>query len=315
MFMNKKIIITGAGGLVGLTISTLIDGLKYEVIAIDKNKNNLKIIKKINPKIKTICCDLSNYENWEKNFKGAEIVIQLQAQISNVKIEPYIKNNVNSVKNVLMACEKYKIKHLIHASSSVVIAVSKDNYTNTKKIGENLVKSSKVPHTILRPPLMYGCFDIKHLGFLTKIMDKTPFFPFPGKGDYIRQPLYAEDFAKIIINILERKPKNRIHNIIGKEKITFLDLLKIIARGKNKKVLFIKIPIPLFLILLKFYNLFALKKPYVASQLNALIAGDVFPVDDWEGEFKVEYTPFKKGIKKMTDFKYYGYRNLMTKSS
>jgi len=313
--MKNKIIITGAGGLVGLTLLTLPEISKYQIIALDKNKTNLKLAKKINPNIKIFYCDLSEYGDWEKYFKDVEIVIQLQAQISDPKMEPYIKNNIDSVNNVLKACEKYKIKHLIHASSSVVIAISKDNYSDTKKIGEELVKKSKTPHTILRPPLMYGFFDINHIGFLKNIIDKSPIFPVPGKGDYLRQPLYAEDFAKIIINIIERKPKNQIYNVIGKEKITFVGLLKKVAKEKKRKILFLRIPIPIFLMMLKLYNLVSPKKPYVPSQLNALIAGDIFPVDNWEKEFAVRYTPFNKALKKIINSKYYEYRNLMIKSS
>ena len=43
MFKMKKIVITGATGLVGFNLLSIIDGDKYNIIAIDKNKNNLKL--------------------------------------------------------------------------------------------------------------------------------------------------------------------------------------------------------------------------------------------------------------------------------
>jgi nucleoside-diphosphate-sugar epimerase len=309
----KKVIITGAGGLLGLSLLTILDSSKYEVIAIDKNKNNLQLAQKINPGIKVFYADLAKEGEWESLFKKAFCVIQMQAQISDPHKEPYILNNIDSVENVTRACEKNKIKHLIHLSSSVVMSVAKDNYSNTKTKGEEIVKKSNAKYTILRPPLMYGAFDIKHMGFLTKLLDKSPIFPVPGKGDYIRQPLYANDLANIIIRLIERKPEKKIYNIIGKEKITFLQMLKTIAKKKKKKILFIRIPIPVFLMLLKIHNLFMPKKPYVPSQLKALIAGDIFHVEEWEKEFDVRYTPYEAGVKDMIDSDYYKYRYVMTK--
>jgi len=295
----KKIIITGAGGLVGLNLLRHIDSNKYDIIALDKDKENLKFAKKINKKIKIVCADLSLYGNWEEFFKGGACVIQLQAQISDPEEEPYVKNNIISVQNVIKACEKYNVKNLIHISSSVVLSVAKDCYTKTKTIGENLVKKSKLKYTILRPPLMYGAFNKKHLEFIVKKFEKIPIVIIPGKGKYIRQPLYVGDFVKIIICLIERKPEKKIYNIIGKEKIYFIDLIKIIFEIKEKKKIFLKIPLQLFLFLLKLYNLLTNKKPFIPEQLTALTAGDIFPVEDWEEEFKIKYTPFREGVKKI----------------
>ena len=310
----KTIIITGAAGEVGLNLINLLNKKNYEIIAIDKNKTNLKLLKKLFPSVKCYCFDLAkNSYSWQKLFKNINVVIQLHAQISSPKLEPFIKNNIISIKNVVSVCEKYKIKNLIHASSSVVISVANDNYTKTKREGEKIVKKSIVPHTILRPTLMYGCFDIKHLGFLTTLFDISPIFPMPGSGKYIRQPLFVEDFAKIIINLIDKKPKNEIYNIVGKEKLFFIDLLRIIAKQKKKKILFATIPILLFNFMLRTYSFITGKTHYVPEQLAAMTAGDIFPVIDWEKIFLVKYTKYKEGVKKMLSSKYYSYYILMKK--
>jgi len=309
----KKIIITGAGGLLGLNLLTLIDSSKYKIIAIDKKIKNLYLAKLINPNIETKVIDLAKKSNLKEIFEGAECVIQLQAQISAHNSKPYIKNNIESVKNVINTCEENKIPNLIHLSSSVVISISKDDYTKTKTKGEEIVKSSKCPHTILRPPLMYGCFDIKHLDHIIKTFDKSLFIPLPGNGKYIRQPLYVRDMAKIILGLIERKPKNKIYNIIGKENIYFIDLLKIIRKTKNKKTFFIKIPKPLFILMLNIYSFIFKKKTLNSNQLKSLSAGDIFPVDDWEDEFNIKYTNFHQGIKETIESKYYNSTNLMEK--
>ncbi len=308
----KRIIITGAAGHVGLNLLTVLDTSKFEIIAIDKNRHNLQIAKNINPKVNILHADLSlRNKKWERLFEKAYCVIQLQCQVSAKTKEPYIRNNVISVKNVLSVCEKYKIKNLIHLSSSVVISIGKDYYTNTKKASEKLIKKSKTNYTILRPSLLYGCFDAKHLGFMTKLVEKSPIFPIPGSGKYIRQPLYVGDLVKIIAKLIEKKPKRKIYDVIGKEELYFIDIIKIIAKARKKHPIIIKIPIPIFICLLKLYSLITNKSPFVRSQLTALMAGDIFPVTNWEKEFKVKYTPFRRGVQDMFRSKYYGYRDMM----
>jgi nucleoside-diphosphate-sugar epimerase len=311
----KKIIITGAAGEVGLNIfevlekdpkySAMRDTKKYSLIAIDKNKDTLKMLKKFFPYATTICADLTIRDGWEKNFKGAYAVIQLQAQISSPHEEPYINNNVRSVENVVDVCEDLGIRRLVHISSSVVISVAKDYYTDTKRLGETLVRKSKVPHIILRPTLMYGCYDIKHLGYLVKMFEKSPIFPMPGSGKYLRQPLYVQDFARIILNSLDMKMDNKTYNITGKEKIYLIDCLKKIFKAKNNKILFIKIPLPIFYFMIKVYGLLNRNTKIVPDQLTALTAGDIFPVIKWEILFDIEPTKFEDGVKDMLASKHY----------
>ena len=312
---KSKIVITGVAGLVGMNLLTIIEQDRYEIIAIDRNENNIKLARKIFPKVEFFIADLSLPGNWELHFKGADTVIQLQSQIASRYADQYIKNNIDSVNNVIDACKKYYIKHLIHASSSQAISIAKDNYTYTKRAGENAVHYSSMPHTIFRPTLMYGCFDIKHLGYITYIMERFFLFPVPGHGKYIRQPLYVNDFCKIIVKTIERAPDNNIHNIIGKEKIYFIDIIKTIAKEKGLGRIFIKIPIPIFLWLLRMHSFIFRKQVFVPDQLQAMTIGDIFKLDDWEKKFGVKYTKLSDALKEIYNSEYYRYRKEMIQIS
>jgi nucleoside-diphosphate-sugar epimerase len=290
-----KIIVTGAAGLVGQNLVPMLVKEGNHVIAIDRNKN-IGLLQRLNPDAKCIRADVSEHGQWEQEFKNAGCVIQLHAQIAAASVQPFVRSNVDGVKNVLALFKKYKVKNLIHLSSSVVISVAKDEYTRTKRIGEELVARSSVPHTILRPPLMYGCFDAKHLGWITRFMERWPIVPVPGSGRYVRQPLFVEDLCKVILALLNRKPKNQVWNIIGHEKIPYIDLLRIIAKTRGWTRLFIPIPLWLFALLLRIYSFTTRKTVFTPEQMKALVAGDEFPVEPWSKEFGVQYTPFKEAI-------------------
>jgi nucleoside-diphosphate-sugar epimerase len=292
-----NVVVTGAAGLVGQNLIPLLVREGYAVTALDRNMHNLALLHRLNPKITCIKADTSEHGEWETAFSKADIVVQLHAQIAAQSKQPFVKSNVDGVRNVLELCEKHKIKNLIHLSSSVVISVAKDDYTDTKRAGEELVKHSKVPHTILRPPLMFGCFDAKHLGYITRFMEKMPIVPVPGSGKYIRQPLYVNDLCNVIVALTKRKPENKIWNIIGKERIQYIDLLKIICKTRGWKRIFVPIPLPIFGFLLKIYSLITRKTVFTPEQMKALVAGDEFPTtDNWTETFGVRYTPFREAI-------------------
>lgn len=291
----KRVVVTGAAGLVGQNLIPMLVAQGYHVTAIDRNKN-IELLRRLNPKVRCIRADVSMPGDWEKAFEGADVVVQLHAQIAAQTKRKFVLSNVEGVKHVLRLCADNKVKHLIHLSSSVVISAAQDEYTRTKRIGEELVHTSSVPHTILRPPLLYGCFDAKHLGWITRFMEKCPIIPVPGSGQYIRQPLYVNDLCKVIVELTTRTPQNKIWNIIGHEKIAYIDLLRIIAKTKGLKRWFIPLPLWLFALMLHAYAFVTRTTTFTPDQMKALVAGDEFPVDPWSKEFGVRYTPFREAI-------------------
>lgn len=297
MNLSSKIIIPGAAGLVGQNLIIQLKKRGYKnLVALDKHTKNIEVLKNLHPDIKIITCDLSRKGEWEIEFKNADIVLMLQAQIGAPTIDPFIKNNIDSTQLILDLIKKYKIPYLIHISSSVVCSMADDFYTNTKKAQEKLVLESALNYCILRPTLMFGWFDRKHLGWLSRFMDKVPFFPIPGQGKYMRQPLYEKDFCNIIISAMEKQPQNKIYNITGRDKIDYIDIIKTIKNVKKSRTPIIKIPYKLFYILIWGYGVFSKNPPFTTQQLKALIADDHFELIPWWDIFEVEATPFEKAM-------------------
>ena len=293
--MNKKIIITGGAGIVGINlVKALVEKNTSNIHVIDKNHYNLNLLKKLFPSITTHHYDLSKKGKWENIFVKKSHVFMLHAQISSLNWQDFKKNTIDSTQNILIAIRKKGISSsdIIHVSSSVVNSMADDYYVRSKKIQENLVKKFSKNILILRPTLMFGLFDRKHLGWLSRFMRKFPIFPIPGNGQYIRQPLFVEDFVKILASTLFIKKKG-ILDISGKEQITYISIIKEIKKIQKSKTLIIKIPYIFFYILLKIWALFDRNPPFTIYQLKALTIPEVFPTADWESIFNVKTTKFK----------------------
>jgi nucleoside-diphosphate-sugar epimerase len=294
---NSKIIIPGAAGLVGQNLIVQLKKRGYtNLVAIDKHTNNLKVLKQLHPDVKVIEADLAEVGSWGKEFEGADVVLMLQAQIGAPTMEPFIRNNITSTKNILDVIKIYNIPYLVHISSSVVNSKANDFYTITKKDQEKLVRESGITQCILRPTLMFGWFDRKHLGWLSRFMEKVPFFPIPGHGRYMRQPLFEKDFCNIIINAMEKQPKNEIFNITGRDEVDYIDIIKTIKNVKGLKTPIVKIPYKIFYFLMWGFALFSKNPPFTTQQLEALVADDQFELIPWWEIFDVESTPFEKAM-------------------
>jgi len=295
---HEKIVLTGAAGLVG---QNLIVELKSQgftnLVAIDKHAYNMGILRKLHPDVVTIEADVAEHGAWENAFEGASCVVQLHAQITSKYPEEFVRNNIEGTRLVLGAIKRHTVPYLVHISSSVVVSVANDDYTNTKKAQEKLVVESGIRHCVLRPTLMFGWFDPKHFGWLSRFMAKTPVFPIPGDGRYMRQPLYERDFCRCIVRCIETQPDGAIYDVVGDTRIDYVDIIKTIKKAKNLRTLIVHIPYDLFHLLLRTYAIFSGKPPFTADQLKALTAGDEFHGVNTEQVFGVRQTPFAEAVR------------------
>jgi nucleoside-diphosphate-sugar epimerase len=291
------IVITGAAGLVG---QNLIPRLKARgqgpLVAIDKHAANVRTLARLHPDVPVIEADLSVPGKWQDALAGARALVLNHAQISALSEAPFVANNVTATRNVLEAAKAGGVRYIVHISSSVVNSAARDYYVETKKAQEALVVGCSIPSCILRPTLMFGWFDRKHLGWLARFMAHTPVFPVPGDGRYLRQPLYAGDFCEVVAACLERPRAGEAFNISGRERIDFIDLMRAVRQAVGARTAILPIPYGLFRALLTLYAVFDRDPPFTTSQLEALVLPETFEVIDWPAIFGVTATPIAEAL-------------------
>lgn len=293
---SSRIVLPGGAGLVGQNLLVQLKRQGYSnLVVLDKHRNNLEILRKMHPDIVAEYADLADHGDWEKHLVGAEAVVMLQAQIGGNDFTQFQRNNIDSTRHIIDAMKANSVPYLVHVSSSVVESVANDWYTDTKKEQERMALESSIPNAVLRPTLMFGWFDRKHLGWLSRFAQKVPVFPIPGHGRYMRQPLYAGDFSNIIVSCIEKRITGNF-NISGREQVDYIDIIREIKRAIRSRTLILNIPYWLFYALLSIWAVFDRDPPFTTQQLSALVAHDEFEVIDWPGIFGVTPTPFASAI-------------------
>ncbi len=296
--MNQaaKIVITGAAGLLGQNlIQRLVRAGAREIVAIDKNPHNAAILADLHPDIEVIVADLASDSGWEDKLSGCDALVVGHAQIGGLHAEEFVRNNVAATERLLEAARRHAVPYLVNISSSVVNSLAVDNYTETKKAQEKLVLASGIPQVVLRPTLMFGWFDRKHLGWLARFMQKAPVFPIPGSGRYMRQPLYVGDFADIIVSAIRNRTTGT-YNISGQDKIDYIDLIRAVRRATGSRTTIVRVPYKVFQLMLASYALVRPNPPFTTKQLAALVTPDEFEVIDWPGIFGVRSTPLDEAL-------------------
>ncbi len=288
---HGRVVVTGAAGLVGQNLIPRLKARGFtDIVAIDKHRANTRILAELHPDIRVVEADLSRAGGWEDTLDGAETLVQLHAQIGGLDPAVFSANNVAATERVLAAAAAAGIGYIVHISSSVVNSAAVDLYTETKKAQERLVDACPIPHVVLRPTLMFGWFDRKHIGWLARFMRKVPVFPIPGDGRFRRQPLYAGDFCAVIMSALERRTAGS-YDISGLTTLDYIDMMRMVKAAAGARARIVTIPYGLFRRLLLTYALVDKDPPFTANQLAALVTPDLFDVIDWPGIFGVVPTP------------------------
>ncbi len=295
--LASRIVITGVAGLVGQNLCLRLHEAGYtNLTGIDKHANNLAVLRTHQPYVRTVEADLAEPGGWQEEIALADIVVLNQAQIGGLDWNDFKRNNIDATRLILSAIKPERPAYIVHISSSVVNSKADDFYTRSKTEQEQMVRQCGLPHCVLRPTLMFGWFDRKHLGWLRRFMDTSPGFPIPSHGRYIRQPLYEQDFCRVIQGCIEQRPDHEVFDISGQERIYYRDMIRTIKSVAGGRARIIHIPYWSFWLSLWLAARVLRRPPFTTKQLEALVIPEEFPINDWPGRFGFAATSFEKAV-------------------
>ena len=239
----KNILVTGAAGFIGAFLAKRLLERGDNVVGAD-NVNDYYDVRIKRARLEM----LSKYDNFtfkEINIadKAAvdeifeeyrpEIVVNLAAQagvrysIENPQV--YIESNIIGFFNILEACRRYPVEHLVYASSSSVYGANKkvpfstedkvDNpvslYAATKKSNELMAhcysKLYNIPSTGLRFFTVYGPMgrpDMAYFGFTDKLRRGETIKIF-NYGNCKRDFTYVDDIVEGVMRVMAKPPEKK----------------------------------------------------------------------------------------------------------
>lgn len=244
--MTKQILVTGAAGFIGASLSKrILEQTDWTVVGID-NLNDyydpslkeyrlkgLRGLEGADERFEFVRGDIADAKLIEKLFAehSFDIVVNLAAQAGvRYSIEnprAYIEANLIGFFNILEACRNYPVEHLVFASSSSVYGGNSkvpyeesdhvdhpvSLYAATKKSDELMAHAYAhlygIPSTGLRFFTVYGPAgrpDMAYFKFTNKIVKGEPIQIY-NNGDMRRDFTFIEDIVDGIIAVMGRAPE------------------------------------------------------------------------------------------------------------
>lgn len=238
MDKNSPILITGAAGFIGFSVSKKLLESGHKILGYDSvndyydpalKEARLEILKKF-PGFYFQKATLEDKETLQKAFREyrPKRVIHLAAQAgvrySLTHPEVYVQSNLVGFLNILECCRHNKVEHLVYASSSSVYGANTsmpfsihDNvdhplslYAASKKANELMAHTYShlysLPTTGLRFFTVYGPWgrpDMAMFIFAKAILAGQPIQVF-NKGEMLRDFTYIDDIVEGVIRVTER---------------------------------------------------------------------------------------------------------------
>ena len=261
MLANKKILITGATGSLGLELCRAFSQKGCHITANGRNKSRIEEFKKLG--IKFMTGDLTDPHFVDTLFADIDHVIHCAAFASPFgRWEKFYLANVVTTENIVVASKKYKIKRLIFISTpsiyynglprvsireDEIIPVPMTNYAKSKLMSEELVDSLKdhgIELITLRPRAIFGPNDHVILPRILRLMKKGR-FPLFNNGAALVDFTYIGNVINAIELSLDagEDALYRKYNITNSEPRAFISICKEIQSILKLEVKYINLPL------------------------------------------------------------------------
>lgn len=274
--INKTYLITGGAGFIGFYLSKALLEKGARVIGIDNlndyyevslKEDRLAILKEYQG-YHFVKADIADKDIVFRVFQEFEpqIAVNLAAQAgvrySIDNPDAYIQSNIVGFFNILEACRRFPVEHLVFASSSSVYGGNKkvpfstsdqvdkpvSLYAATKKSNELMAysysKLYQIPLTGLRFFTVYGPMgrpDMAYFKFAKKIMAGEPIQIY-NNGDMLRDFTYIDDIVTGVENILCNPPKAdengaayKIYNIGNNKPEKLMDYIAVLEKSLGRE--------------------------------------------------------------------------------
>ena len=227
--VSTRMVVVGANGFVGKNLRNFLYENKLNVLSISR-----KNFHKHPSEVKIISTNLTD-PKFESKLKNYDALIHLIGIGRRTSKSTFEEINLSLTKDVIKTCKNVGIKKIVFISGLGVSKSNTSDYFTSKYKAEQEIINSGLDYTIFRASYIMGKTD--HLTKALSKQMKNGVIVIPGSGKYRLQPIFVLDVAKIILEaVLEKKFSKKIIDLVGPQKISFEDFVKLFAKNTGTKI-------------------------------------------------------------------------------
>lgn len=267
----RTALLTGAAGVMGSRLAARLRAEGYRVRALVLPGDPLRA------RVEELGCevregDVSRASTLAGVCDGVDLVYHLAAVI--ISHEPAVFQRVNrdGTAHLLAEAQKAGRPHFIYVSSASVVYPRLTPYGRSKLEAERLVQSSGLPHTIVRPTLVYDEGGGQELLMFLDYLRRFPIVPFIGAGTALKRPVWADDIVDGLLRLASAPAAlGKTYNFCGAEPITMRDLAELLLLHHDRPRPFLHVPVWICQALARVLPLFTARPPLTASAIAGVV--------------------------------------------
>jgi uncharacterized protein YbjT (DUF2867 family) len=154
--------------------------------------------------------------------------------------------HVEAAARIARVARRVGAKRLVHVSGIGADAASSSPYIRSRGEGEAAVQATFPGAVIIRPAVMFAQDD-SFLTTILRLLRVLPAYPIFGVGRTRLQPVYADDVAAAITQLLRQSKKpSPIYELAGPRVYSYEELVRTIARNAGLRPVLMRTPFALW---------------------------------------------------------------------
>jgi NADH dehydrogenase len=231
-----RILLTGATGFVGRHVARHLAEQGHFVSCMVRLGSEGRLRLPDRHRSERVSGDITDPESLVRKPLGCEAVVHL-AGITREEPrwgQTFQAVHVEGAWNLIDACLEAEVRRMIHISALGAGPGAFHPYRSSKFQGEEIVRTSPMRWTVLRPAMIYGPGS-PSLQWMARLTYGAPLLPVPVPARATRiSPLWVGDLARGIAACLERpETEEQTLEVAGPEAMTMGEMMAALARARG----------------------------------------------------------------------------------
>jgi len=237
------ILVTGATGTVGRALLPLLLERGEEVRVLVRDPRRLG---RLRVEVRIVLGDLADLADprvVRGAVRGVGTVIHLAAAIRDQPRARVEELNGLATARLLRGAEGAAVDRFVFFSAIGATPIQRTRFFRAKALAERAVATSELASTVFAPSIVYAPDDpwvttMRRLALL-------PVLPVSGAGRSAYEPIWAADVARCVLADLERGGGDRRHELAGPQRLTYDEIVRLIARADGRERRLVHVPLGL----------------------------------------------------------------------
>ena len=195
------------------------------------------------------------------------------------------------------AIRRSRVRRGVFVSTTAILTRLPVKSRPVRERGEELVRTSGLEWTIVRPTMIYGTAEDRNIARLIRFVERSPVIPIIAP-DALQQPVHVADVASAIVACLETPATiGRTYNLSGREPLAFEALVRETVRATGRRRAVVRVQLDPVLSLVRFYNRLASNPRLRVEQVLRLREDKAFDHIAAQQDFGFSPRSFADGVR------------------